>query len=130
VAADRAAFFEQCDILSIQLKLSAQTQGYVGAADLARMKPDALLVNTSRAGLIAPGALAQALKAGRPGFAAVDVYEEEPVLGAQHPLLALPNCLCTPHLGYVEKDNYEVFFGTAFDNINAFAAGRPQNVAR
>ena len=129
VAASRAAFFEQCDVLSIQLKLSAQTQGYVSAADLACMKPDALLVNTSRAGLIAPGVLAQALKAGRPGFAAVDVYEEEPVFGANHPLLALPNCLCTPHLGYVEKDNYEVFFGTAFDNINAFAAGRPQNVA-
>jgi D-3-phosphoglycerate dehydrogenase len=90
------------------------------------MKPTALLVNTSRAELIAKGALEQALLLGRPGFAAVDVYEQElePVLGADHPLLALPNVLCTPHIGYVEKDNYERYFGIAFDNVVAFAEGR------
>jgi D-3-phosphoglycerate dehydrogenase len=92
------------------------------------MKPSALLVNTSRAELIEAGALVEALTRGRPGFAAVDVYEEEPVLGASHPLLALRNALCTPHIGYVERDNYETYFGIAFDNINAFAAGRPTNL--
>jgi D-3-phosphoglycerate dehydrogenase len=96
----------------------------VGEADLARMKPSALLVNTSRAELLAPGALVQALQRGRPGFAAVDVFEEEPVLGAQHPLLQLSNALCTPHLGYVETDNYERYFGLAFDSINHFASGQ------
>ena len=95
---------------------------------MAIMRDDALLVNTSRAELIAPGALEAALAARRPGFAAVDVYEDEPVLDARHPLLALPNALCTPHLGYVERDNYELYFGTAFDNLLAFAAGRPTNL--
>jgi D-3-phosphoglycerate dehydrogenase len=92
------------------------------------MKPTALLVNTSRAELIAAGALEQALRHGRPGFAAVDVFEEEPVLGAAHPLLRLPNALCTPHLGYVEHDNYERYFGIAFDNINHFASGNPSGI--
>lgn len=93
------------------------------------MKPTALLVNTSRAELIAPGALVEALQAGRPGFAAVDAYEREPVLGADDPLLRLDNALCTPHIGFVEKDNYEAYFGGAFDNINRFFAGTPANLA-
>jgi D-3-phosphoglycerate dehydrogenase len=124
VAPTREAFFAQSDVISLHLRLGAETTGIVTGDDLARMKPTALLVNTSRAELIAPGALELALARGRPGFAAVDVYEEEPVLGAHHPLLALPNVLCTPHIGYVEKDNYERYFGIAFDNIVAFAQGR------
>ena len=92
------------------------------------MKPTALLVNTSRAELIAAGALEHALVQGRPGHAAVDVYDQEPVLGAAHPLLKLPNALCTPHIGYVERDNYENYFGIAFDHINAFAEGRLTDV--
>ncbi|HEX2060457.1 MAG TPA: D-2-hydroxyacid dehydrogenase family protein [Thermoanaerobaculia bacterium] len=111
------SLFDDSDVVSLHLRLTNETRGIVTAADLARMKPDALLVNTSRAELIEPGALEAALRAGRPGFAAVDVYEEEPVAG--HPLLALPNVLCTPHLGYVEKDSYELYFGQAFDAINA-----------
>ena len=127
-AADRRSLFEQSDVLSLHLKLDGDTRGIVTAADLARMKPMSLLVNTSRAELIEPGALEAALRAGRPGLAAVDVYEEEPVLGAGHPLLALENALCTPHLGYVEKDSYELYFGQAFDQVVAFAAGRPIHV--
>jgi D-3-phosphoglycerate dehydrogenase / 2-oxoglutarate reductase len=100
----------------------------VTAADLALMKPTAVMVNTSRAGLIAPGALEAALRAGRPGLAAVDVYEEEPVLGGQHPLLALDNCVCVPHLGYVERDGLEQMFSTIFDQILAYASGKPINV--
>lgn len=122
--AGREELFERSDVLSLHLKLSAETRGIVTAGDLARMRPDALLVNTSRAELIAPGALETALRAGRPGFAAVDVYEEEPVLGAAHPLLALDNAVCTPHLGYVERDGYESYFGQAFDQVVAFAEGR------
>ena len=129
VAPSREAFFAESDVVSLHVRLSPDSQGAVSPADLARMKPTALLVNTSRAGLIEPGALVQALRAGRPGFAAVDVFEDEPVLGASDPLLALPNALCTPHLGYVERDNYERYYGTAFDNINAFAAGQPVNLA-
>lgn len=124
VAPSREAFFAQSDVISLHVRLSADTAGIVAADDLARMKPTALLVNTSRAELIARGALEHALAQGRPGFAAVDVYEEEPVLGANHPLLRLPNALCTPHIGYVEKDNYERYFGIAFDNILAYAQGR------
>jgi D-3-phosphoglycerate dehydrogenase len=127
-AADRRSLFEQSDVLSLHLKLDAETRGLVTAADLALMKPDSLLVNTSRAELIEPGALEAALRAGRPGFAAVDVYEEEPVLGAAHPLLALENAVCTPHLGYVERDSYELYFGQAFDQVVAFAAGHPIHV--
>lgn len=125
VAADRAELFATSDVLSLHIKLNAETRGIVTAEDLARMKPTALLVNTSRAGLLAPGVLVQALQAGRPGYAAVDVYEDEPVLGAAHPLLALDNALCTPHLGYVEKDGYEDYFGQAFDQVIAFANGAP-----
>ena len=123
VAPSREAFFAESDVISLHVRLNADTLGLVDAQDLARMKTTALLVNTSRAELIAPGALAQALAHGRPGFAAVDVYEAEPVLGADHPLLRLPNVLCTPHIGYVEKDNYERYFGIAFDRIRDFAAG-------
>lgn len=127
-AVDRRTLFEQSEVLSLHLKLDKETRGIVTADDLARMRPDALLVNTSRAELIEPDALEAALRAGRPGFAAVDVYEEEPVLGANHPLLALGNAVCTPHLGYVEKDSYESYFGQAFDQVVAFAEGNPVHV--
>ncbi|MCA1769136.1 MAG: D-2-hydroxyacid dehydrogenase family protein [Halomonas sp.] len=123
VAGSQTEFFERCDVLSLHLRLNEGTQGIVTADDLARMKPTALLVNTSRAPLIVPGALEAALRAGRPGMAAADVFESEPVV--QHPLLELPNFLGTPHLGYVEKDSYELYFGDAFANLLAFAAGRP-----
>ena len=128
VAASREAFFESADVLCIHLPLNKETRGIVTAADLARMKPTALFVNTSRAPIIAAGALVEALKKGRPGFAAVDVYEEEPVLGASHPLIKMDNVICTPHLGYVEQRTYEAYFGTAVDQILAFAAGKPINV--
>ena len=127
-ARSREAFFDECDVISLHLRLNSATRGIVTAADLARMKPTALLVNTSRAGLIEPGVLAEALKRGRPGMAAVDVYEEEPVLNAAHPLLALDNALCTPHIGYVEKGGYESGFSSIFDQILAYAAGKPVNV--
>ena len=112
--------FAESDVLSLHLRLNEETHGIVKAADLAQMKPDALLVNTSRAELIEHGALVAALRTGRPGFAAVDVYEEEPAV--DDPLLSMQNVVCTPHLGYVEKDSYELYFGQAFDNVNAFAA--------
>jgi D-3-phosphoglycerate dehydrogenase len=127
-AASKQALFEQSDVLSLHLRFIDATRNSVTSGDLARMKPTALLVNTSRAGLIEPGALVAALKAGRPGMAAVDVYEEEPVLGAKHPLLALDNVVCTPHLGYVERDGYESAFGIIFDQVLAYAAGKPVNV--
>jgi D-3-phosphoglycerate dehydrogenase / 2-oxoglutarate reductase len=126
VAESREAFFSNCDIISVQLRLSNETKNYVTAADLALMKPDAIFVNTSRAELVEEGALASALKLGRPGFAAVDVYEDEPLLKNRHPLQDLPNCLCSPHIGFVERDNYEAYYGTAFDNINSFAAASAQ----
>ena len=115
--------FQRSDVLSLHLKLVDETQGIVTREDLAAMKPSALLVNTSRAGLIASGALVEALSAGRPGYAAVDVYEDEPVV--DHPLLHMDNVICTPHIGYVEKDTYERYFGAAFDNLLAFFAGAP-----
>ena len=127
-APSREAFFEQCDVISLHLRLVPQTRGIVTAEDLARMKPTALIVNTSRAGLIAPGALVEALKKGRPGMAAVDVYEEEPVLNADHPLLKMDNVVATPHIGYVERDGYESQFSSSFGQILAFAAGKPINV--
>jgi D-3-phosphoglycerate dehydrogenase len=129
VAPSREAFFADSDVVSLHIRLSRDSTGIVTAADLARMKPTALMVNTSRAELIAAGALVAALQAGRPGFAAVDAFEREPVLGASDPLLALDNALCTPHIGFVEKDNYEAYFGTAFDNINGFFAGTPTGIA-
>jgi D-3-phosphoglycerate dehydrogenase / 2-oxoglutarate reductase len=128
VAESQADFFSRCDVLSLHLRLVDRTRGIVGAKDLARMKPSALLVNTSRAALIAPGALVAALKAGRPGAAAVDVYEDEPVRDPRHPLLALDNAICTPHIGYVSRDEYEVQFTDVFDQIVAYAAGNPINV--
>lgn len=127
-ARTREAFFEECDIISLHLRFNDATRGIVTAADLARMKPTALLVNTSRAGLIEPGALAEALKRGRPGMAAVDVYEDEPLLNAAHPLLALDNALCTPHIGYVARSGYEGMFNSIFGQILAYAAGKPVNV--
>ncbi|MBI2960843.1 MAG: D-2-hydroxyacid dehydrogenase family protein [Betaproteobacteria bacterium] len=127
-AQSREAFFAAADVVSLHIPLNRETRGIVTAADLAAMKPSALIVNTSRAGLIAEGALVDALGRGRPGFAAVDVYEDEPVLGGRHPLLGMPNALCTPHLGYVEKGNYENLYGTVIDSILAFAAGAPVNL--
>jgi len=117
--------FEQSDVLTLMVRLSKDTRGVVAAAHLARMKPSALLVNTARAELIAPGALEAALKLGRPGFAAVDVYENEPVLQGNHPLLQLDNALCTAHSAWLERETYELYFGEAFANAAAFAAGRP-----
>lgn len=128
-AASREAFFAEADIVSLNLRLSETTRHGVTFEDLSRMKPDALLVNISRAELIAPGALLQALDAGRPGFAAVDVFEQEPILDPNHPLLTHPRVLSTPHLGYVEKNGYELYFGDAFDNVLAFSNGAPKNVA-
>jgi D-3-phosphoglycerate dehydrogenase len=127
-ASSREAFFAECDVISLHMRLVEATRHIVTAADLARMKPTALLVNTSRAPLIEPDALVDALRAGRPGMAAVDVYEQEPVLDAKHPLLAMPNVVCTPHIGYVTRDEYETQFTDIFDQINAYAAGRPINV--
>lgn len=117
-ASSKDDLFQNSDVLCLHIKLNAETRGIVTAADLAQMKPSALLVNTSRAELIESGALESALRAGRPGYAAVDVYESEPVI--DHPLLHMPNVICTPHLGYVEKDSYEDYFGTAFDQVNSF----------
>lgn len=127
VANSKEAFFSNSDIVCLQLRLNEETRHIVTAQDLALMKPTSLLVNASRAELIEFGALEAGLLKGRPAYAAVDTYESEPVLGADHPLLHLPNCLCTPHIGFVERDNYEAYFGIAFDNINAYAAGSPQN---
>jgi len=124
----KEAFFEECDIITLHMRLVDATRGIVKAADLARMKPTALIVNTSRAGLIEKNSLENALKAGRPGMAAVDVYEEEPVVNAAHPLLALDNVVCTPHLGYVTREEYEIQFTDIFDQIVAFSAGTPINV--
>jgi D-3-phosphoglycerate dehydrogenase len=127
-AASKREFFQRADVLSLHLRLSPDTAGIVGPEDLAVMKPTALLVNTSRAELIQPGALASALEKGRPGMAAVDVYEQEPLRDALDPLVRLPNALCTPHLGYVERDNYEFAYGNAFDQIVAFANNEPIHV--
>jgi D-3-phosphoglycerate dehydrogenase len=113
--------FANADILSVHLRLTKETRGIVTPELLGSMKPDALFVNTSRAELVVPDALVSALRAGRPGFAAVDVYEEEPIERGSHPLLSLDNVVCTPHLGYVERDSYELYFGQAFDNVIAFA---------
>jgi len=128
VADSQRALFAESDVLSLHVRLDESTRGIVTAADRACMKAEALIVNTSRAELIERGALEAALRAGRPGLAAVDVYEEEPILGAQHPLLSMDNAVCTPHLGYVEKDSYELYFGQAFDNVVAFAEGKATNV--
>jgi D-3-phosphoglycerate dehydrogenase / 2-oxoglutarate reductase len=128
VASSKEAFFEECDVLSLHMRLVDATRGIVTAGDLARMKSTALIVNTSRAPLIEPGALVHALKAGRPGMAAIDVFEQEPVLDIHHPLLTLDNVVCTPHIGYVSHDEYEIQFSDIFDQITAYAAGTPTNV--
>ena len=128
IAASKAAFFESCDVLSLHMRLVAATRGIVTAEDLARMKPSALLVNTSRAGLVAQGALVEALKAGRPGMAAVDVFDTEPLRDVDDPLLTLPNVVATPHIGYVSRDEYQIQFTDIFDQIAAYAAGAPINV--
>jgi len=128
VAVSKEAFFAECDVVSLHMRLVDATRGIVTAGDLARMKPTALIVNTSRAQLIEAGALAGALKAGRPGMAAVDVFEEEPVGPAGHPLLGMDNVVCTPHIGYVSRDEYEIQFSDIFDQIAAYAAGAPINV--
>jgi D-3-phosphoglycerate dehydrogenase len=128
VAPSKEALFSECDVMSLHMRLVDATRGIVTAGDLARMKPTALLVNTSRAPLIESGALVAALKSGRPGMAAVDVYEEEPVLDPRHPVLAMENLVCTPHIGYVTRDEYEVQFSDVFDQIVAYAAGTPINV--
>src|SRR6266849_6761213 len=128
VAPGKEAFFSECDVISLHMRLVEATRGIVTAADLARMKPTALIVNTSRAPLIESGALVAALKAGRPGMAAVDVYEEEPLRDTSHPLLNMNNATCTPHLGYVTREDHEIAFAEIFDQINAYAAGAPINV--
>ena len=128
VAPSKEAFFSECDVISLHMRLVEGTRGIVTADELARMKPTALLVNTSRAPLIAPGALIAALKNGHPGMAAVDVYEEEPVLDIHYPLFAMDNVVCTPHIGYVTRDEYEVQFSDIFDQVVAYAAGKPINV--
>jgi D-3-phosphoglycerate dehydrogenase / 2-oxoglutarate reductase len=128
VAANKDEFFETCDVLSLHMRLVEATRGIVTSDDLARMKPTALLVNTSRAPLIAPGALVAALRAGRPGMAAVDVYEKEPLRDTSDPLLTMDNVVCTPHIGYVSRDEYEIQFTDVFDQIAAYAGGAPTNV--
>jgi D-3-phosphoglycerate dehydrogenase / 2-oxoglutarate reductase len=128
VATSREAFFGECDVISLHLRLVEATRGLVTAADLARMQPTALMVNTSRAGLIEEGALIGALRAGRPGMAAVDVYEAEPLVDVDHPLLGMDNVVCTPHIGYVTREEWELQFSDIFDQINAYAAGSPANV--
>ena len=127
-APSKQAFFEGCDIISLHMRLNEATRGIVTAGDLGRMKPTALIVNTSRAPLIAPGALVNALEAGRPGMAAVDVFEDEPLLDTRDPLLLMDNVVCTPHIGYVSREEYEIQFADIFDQITAFVAGLPTNV--
>ncbi len=126
-ASSRDDFFAQCDVLSLHLRLSEDTRGTVRLDDLSKMKPTAVLVNTSRAELIEPDALMTALNRGRPGMAAVDVFESEPILQG-HALLRLENCICTPHIGYVEQNSYELYFSAAFDNVINFIKGTPTNI--
>jgi D-3-phosphoglycerate dehydrogenase / 2-oxoglutarate reductase len=128
-AASKDDLFERSDVLSLHVRLRADTRGIVGPQDLARMKATALLVNTSRAELIQPGALLAGLRAGRPGYAAVDVYEEEPVTKGDHPLLSMPNVLCTPHLGWAEWDNFELYFRECFEQIVAYSQAKPMRLA-
>jgi D-3-phosphoglycerate dehydrogenase len=127
-AVSKQAFFADSDVLSLHLRLFPATRGIVTAEDLSRMKPTAILVNTSRAALIEAGALEGALRAGRPGMAAVDVYENEPVTDTSNPLLTMDNVICTPHIGYVTREEYQTQFSDIFDQIVAYAAGAPINV--
>jgi D-3-phosphoglycerate dehydrogenase len=128
-AASKDELFERSDVLSLHVRLTRDTRGIVGPDDLARMKPTALIVNTARAEIIAPGALFDALQQGRPGYAAVDVYEQEPIVGGNHPFLSMPNVLCTPHLGWAEWDNFELYFREAFEQIAAYEQGHPLRLA-
>src|SRR5882672_24802 len=128
VAASREAFFETSDIVSLHIPLNKETRGIVKYADLARMKPTALIVNTSRGPIIEAESLVKALKEGRPGLGAFDVYDDEPVLGGNHPLFKMSNVVCTPHLGYVDRDTYEKYYGAAVDSVLAFADGKPVNI--
>ena len=128
VAESKDEFFETCDVISLHMRLVEATAGIVTTADLSRMKPTALLVNTSRAGLIEAGALVGALRQGRPGMAAVDVYDDEPLIDTSDPLLAMDNVVCTPHIGYVTREEWEIQFADVFDQINAYTAGEPTNV--
>ena len=128
-AANKSDLFERSDVLSLHVRLRSDTRGIVSPDDLLRMKPTALLVNTSRAELIQPGALLQALQAGRPGYAAVDVYEQEPITDGNHPFLSMSNVLCTPHLGWAEWDNFELYFRECFEQIVAFANEEPMRLA-
>jgi len=128
-AASKDDLFERSDVLSLHVRLRPDTAGIVGPEDLARMKPTSLLINTSRAELIQPGALLAGLRAGRPGYAAVDVYEQEPVTGGNHPFLSMPNVICMPHLGWAEWDNFELYFSEAFEQIVAFTNGSPLRLA-
>jgi D-3-phosphoglycerate dehydrogenase len=127
-AQSKRAFFESCDVISLHMRLVKETWGIVTRDDLSCMKPTALLVNTSRAALIEAGALVNALRAGRPGMAAIDVYEDEPLRDPGHPLLTMENVVCTPHIGYVTREEYEIQFSAIFDQIAAYAAGNPINV--
>ena len=127
-APSKQEFFATCDVISLHLRLNDATRGIVTRDDLARMKPSALIVNTSRAGLIAPGALVAALQGGRPGMAAVDVFEKEPLRDPDDPLLRMKNVVCTPHIGYVTREEYEIHFAGIFDQILAYAGGNPVNV--
>jgi D-3-phosphoglycerate dehydrogenase len=129
VAGSKAELFERSDILSVSVRLRPQTRGIIGPDDFARMKPTALFVNVARAELVQPGALLEALKKGRPGYAAVDVYEQEPVVNGDHPFLKMPNVLCTPHLGWAEWDNFELYFRECFEQIIAFEKGEPLRLA-
>jgi D-3-phosphoglycerate dehydrogenase len=124
-AKSKADLFERSDVLSLSVRLRKETRGIVTAGDLARMKPTSLFVNVARAELVAPGALLEALRKGRPGYAAVDVYEQEPIVGGNHPLLKMPNVLCTPHLGWAEWDNFELYFRECFEQIVKFEKGEP-----
>jgi D-3-phosphoglycerate dehydrogenase / 2-oxoglutarate reductase len=129
VAQSKADLFERSDVLSISIRLQRETRGIVGPEDFARMKPTALFVNVARAELVQPGALLAALRQGRPGYAAVDVYEEEPITGGNHPFLKMPNVLCTPHLGWAEWDNFELYFRECFEQIQKFENGEALRLA-
>jgi D-3-phosphoglycerate dehydrogenase len=129
IAESKEALFADSDVVSLHLQLNDATRGIVTAGDLARMKPSSLVVNTSRAGLIAPGALAAALRAGRPGMAAIDVFDDEPVTGGNDPLLKMDNVVVTPHIGYVERAGLEGMFQVMFDQVLAYGRGAPINVA-
>jgi D-3-phosphoglycerate dehydrogenase / 2-oxoglutarate reductase len=129
VARSKADLFERSDVLSISIRLQRETRGIVGPEDFARMKPTALFVNVARAELVRPGALLEALRQGRPGYAAVDVYEEEPITGGNHPFLKMPNVLCTPHLGWAEWDNFELYFRECFEQIQKLENGEPLRLA-